>query len=306
MNARNLIRTVLGFTIVLSVTVLLVGYVEQTAAGPGDEQVSATDTANVAINESEVAMNELTVVSVPRSATVGAKLMAFGPNGTRRYYNDTLDYYSDVDPSPVGKYTVTYIGAQSFGAGKCDEATPCRRMVIERANLSTGDVTRLYSRIVPTYQSKRYHYSNRWHDVDRINATHFAVADIERDRVFVVNTSSEIITWTWQALANYPVESGGPFPYDFTHVNDVEVLDDGRIMASIGNQDGVVFINRTTGVVTNWTLGGRESRNVLDGQHNPDYIPESRGGPAAVVADSLNDRIVEYQRVNGTWKRMWT
>ncbi|WP_227380336.1 arylsulfotransferase family protein [Haladaptatus halobius] len=171
--------------------------------------------------------------------------------------------------------------------------------------MSTDEVDRLYSRVVPTYSGFRIPYTNRWHDVDRINETHFAVADIERDRVFIVNTSSEIITWEWQALVHYSYKSGGPYPNDFTHVNDVEVLPDGRIMASIRNQDEVVFINRTSGVNESWTLGEENNHTILFGQHNPDYIPKSRGGPAVIVADSHNDRVVEFQRVNGEWKQSW-
>jgi hypothetical protein len=48
-------------------------------------------------------------------------------------------------------------------------------------------------------------------------------------------------------------------------------------------------------------------------QHNPDYIPEERGGPAVLVADSENGRVVEYGRTpgngtpvtDGTWERTW-
>jgi len=51
-------------------------------------------------------------------------------------------------------------------------------------------------------------------------------------------------------------------------------------------------------------------------QHNPDYIPEERGGPAVVVADSENGRVQEFQRVDpetgepttapdGEWERTW-
>lgn len=38
---------------------------------------------------------------------------------------------------------------------------------------------------------------------------------------------------------------------------------------------------------------------------NPLYIPAERGGPAVVVADSQNNRIVEYQRKNESWKQSW-
>ncbi|SIR98858.1 Arylsulfotransferase (ASST) [Haladaptatus litoreus] len=284
--------------LMICISVLASGYTQQVSvADPG--------TTNGPHGITNVPADEITVVTDHKSPTVGSKLVALGPNKEVVYYNATLDYYSDVDPSPDGKFTVTYVGVEDIPKKQCDDKTRCRRIVIERLNMSTDEVDRLYSRVVPTYGGFQIPYTNRWHDIDRVNDTHFAVADIERDRVFIVNTSSEIITWQWQALAHYSYESGGPFPNDFTHVNDVEVLPDGRIMASIRNQDEVVFINRTSGVNESWTLGEEDNHTILFGQHNPDYIPKSQGGPAVIVADSHNDRAVEYQRVNGTWKQSW-
>ena len=66
-------------------------------------------------------------------------------------------------------------------------------------------------------------------------------------------------------------------------------------MADIRNQDQIVFIEPGRGVLANRTLGAEVDFSTLRGQHNPDYIPESRGGPAVLVADSHNDRAVEYQ-----------
>jgi cbb3-type cytochrome oxidase cytochrome c subunit len=47
------------------------------------------------------------------------------------------------------------------------------------------------------------------------------------------------------------------------------------------------------------------SRRTLYEQHNPDYIPAERGGPAIVLADSERDRVVEYQRVDEEWRQSW-
>ncbi|WP_266075791.1 arylsulfotransferase family protein [Haladaptatus caseinilyticus] len=301
MPSRTHVRLIFAFLFTLSTMVLATGFVAS-VTGSNNVRAGMEDGPH---GIQHIPPNELTVATDHKSPSVGAKLVAFDSEGTVRYYNDTLDYYSDVDPSPTGKYTVTYVGTEDLRPKQCDGASACRRMVIERLNLSTDHTTRLYSRIVPTYKGYTLPYTNRWHDVDRINRTHFAVADIERDRVFVVNTSSGIVTWEWLALSHYSHKSGGPYPYDFTHVNDVEVLEDGRIMASIRNQDQVVFLNRTTGVVENWTIGEEGNHKWLFGQHNPDYIPESQGGPAVIIADSHNDRIVEYQRVNGSWEQSW-
>ncbi|MFC4550173.1 MULTISPECIES: arylsulfotransferase family protein [Halorussus] len=172
--------------------------------------------------------------------------------------------------------------------------------MVERVNLSTGEVTRLYSRVTP-----RKH-STRWHDADRLDNDSLVVADIAQDRVYVVNTTSGLIEWEWDAQSEYPLKGGGPYPHDWTHVNDVEVLDNGTIMASLRNQDQVVFLNRSTGLLENYTLGKENQHGILYEQHNPDYINESHGGPAVLVADSENNRVVEYQRRNGSWNRSWT
>ncbi|ERG93589.1 aryl-sulfate sulfotransferase, partial [Haloquadratum walsbyi] len=149
----------------------------------------------------------------------------------------------------------------------------------------------------------------QWHDADYINNDKFAVADMSRDRVFIVNTSTDIIEWQWQADQHFTLESGDDSAQDWTHLNDVEVLPDGRLMVSMRNQDRVIFINQTTGVDESWTLGEEEEagdRNkILYEQHNPDYIPDEDGGPAIIVADSEQNRVVEFQRVNNSWKETW-
>ncbi|MFC7080108.1 arylsulfotransferase family protein [Halorussus caseinilyticus] len=122
--------------------------------------------------------------------------------------------------------------------------------------------------------------------------------------MFVVNTSSGIREWTWAAESELPITGGGDYRKDWVHLNDVEYLHDGRIMVDLRNQDKVAFLNRT-GIVENWTLGTDDDYDVLREQHNPDYIPASEGGPAVVVADSENDRVVEYQREGGEWTRTW-
>lgn len=168
-------------------------------------------------------------------------------------------------------------------------------------NLSTGEVTRLYSRIRPSRGG-----SINIHDVDRIAPSTYLVAEIAHpDGVYIVNTTTGIREWYWPVQASYNHSSGGSFPGDWTHLNDVEILDDGRIMVSLRNQDQVVFINRSTGVQSEWTLGSDGEHEILYEQHNPDYIPQKRGGPAVVIADSENRRVIEYQHRNDKWEQTW-
>jgi hypothetical protein len=240
------------------------------------------------------------VTVVTESARHGT-IMAWNPDGSLLYYDDDHTKYFDVDPVAGESHTVEYAATDTIHTrGPTCSAPPCTRNVIERVNLSTGEVTEVYAR----YDHQET--AGEWHDHVRINETHVLIADILNDRVFVVNTDTEIVTWAWDAQATFPVEGGGPWPTDWTHINDVELLDDGRVMVSMRNQDQVVFLNRSTGLVEDWTLGADGDHELLYEQHNPDYIPPERGGPAVLVADSENRRIVEYKRRDGGWERSWT
>ena len=245
-------------------------------------------------------------------ATQPGHLLLYGENGTLRYDEHRYENYWDVDPSPAGDRTVLLAAGAEADAGACS-AEECVRNVVTRVNLTTGERTRLFSRAVSTTGS------SEWHDVDRINESALLVADIKRDRVFMVDPETEEGLRQWNASEHFSPESGGP-PDDWTHLNDVEYTANGRVMADIRNQDQIVFIEPGRGVLANRTLGAEGDFSTLRGQHNPDYIPESRGGPAVLVADSHNDRAVEYQlrdnaasetpradssAVNETWVRTW-
>ncbi|MDS0293033.1 arylsulfotransferase family protein [Halogeometricum luteum] len=249
-----------------------------------------------------------------------AELVAFAPNGTTMYYNDTHTRYWDVDPVPGTEATVEYMYADHLEPGECPtewnlskrgvsqekwdryqagrSSDACTRNGFERVNLSTGETTEVWDRVTPGKEATRYH------DADRLNETHLVVADIYLDRVFVVDTRDGQTEWTWNASESFDPDSGDDSPGDWTHINDVEILDDGRIMVSARNQDRVVFVDEN-GLDENWTLGAEDDTSILYEQHNPDFIPAERGGPAVLVADSENNRVIEYQRTNGTWEQSW-
>jgi hypothetical protein len=215
-------------------------------------------------------------------------LVAFAPDGRVRYFDDSLDRYHDVDPVPGGSHTVEFVGAEYDGA--------TTHLLVRRVNLTTGATTDVYRHSVP--RTDRPH---RWHDVDRLDEHRLLVADIRDDAAFVVNTTTGERTYEWPAQADFDTDSGGPFPRDWTHLNDVERLPDGRYMASLRNQDAVVFVEPGHGVDSSWTLGGD---GTLYEQHNPDYLPGAE--PSVLVADSQNQRIVEYRREDGSWERTWS
>lgn len=305
MPSRRAYRVVFLSIVLGSVLVLLatnVSVSEVTTADPFAEFREQADRSNGDREPMAAPRDGVTVVTA--HAREAGDIVALNPNGTVLYHDDTHDGYFDVDPSAEGEDTVVYTAVDKvYDKSLCEPVGPhdyCIRQLIERANLTTGEVTVLYERIGP-----RYH-SAEWHDVDRINETHYVVADMYLDRIFVVNVDTDMVVWEWSAQRYLPLSSGGSYPSDWVHLNDVEVLDDGRFMVSLRNQDQVVFVNRTAGVDESWTLGGDDRHDVLHEQHNPDYIPPDDGGPAALVSDSENNRVIEYQRTDGSWERTWT
>ncbi|MBX0305519.1 arylsulfotransferase family protein [Halomicroarcula sp. F13] len=287
----------------------------QGVANPQQQAVEPRDNITVVATDSNSWRGEAS--SGPRAR---AELVAFNPDGSILYYNDSHTRYWDVDPVPETRTTVEYMFADHLEPSACPNTTnfvqrrvdeevwneyeaarstdACTRNGYERVNLTTGEVTRVWSETTPGKEATRYH------DADRLNETHLAVADIYLDRVFVVNTTSGQTEWTWNASSAFPRETGGPYPEDWTHINDIEVLEDGRLMVSARNQDRVVFLNRS-GLIEGWTLGEEDNYSILYEQHNPDYIPTERGGPAVLVGDSENNRVVEYQRTGDSWEQSW-
>ncbi len=233
-------------------------------------------------------------------------ITAYAPDGSTLYYDNERTKYFDVGPVEGDPLTVEYVATDtSHSEGPTCGEPPCARNVIERVDLETGETEVLY---------ERYDYTEtaaEWHDADRIGENRFVVADMVDDQVFIVNTETELIEWMWDAQADFPLDEGGPFPGDWAHINDVEYIEsegdpmDGNIMVSMRNQNQVVFIDPEEGLQDEWTLGEQDDRSILYQQHNPDYIPEERGGPAIVVADSENAHVEEYQREGGKWIQTW-
>ena len=258
------------------------------------------------IGETEVDVGNLTVVTTQGFyvSDEQAELVAFSQSGDVVFHSDRYRVYFDVDPVSGRPHTVEYVAAKHLDEKACPLEGRCTKNIVRRINLSTDEGQSVYTAITPGV------YSSRWHDVDRVNETHLVVADIERDGVFVVDTRDDQVEWRWNATQAYNRSVGGQ-KGDWTHINDVQALHDGRIMVSVRNMDQVVFLEPDAGpggswgINESWTLGAENRYGTLYEQHNPDYVPAERGGPAISVADSENNRVVEYQRVDGNWSRSW-
>lgn len=251
-----------------------------------------------------VAAHNLTVVTAHYEDEKNGSLTVFTGDKEVVYKSRAYQRIFDIDPTPGEEYTVTYVGGTIRPKSSCKiksaSSLNCIRNVIVQVNLSTGTSKRIY-----TYDFITYQNHDGIHDVDRINDTHYLVADIFHNRVFIVNTSSNVITWEWRARSEFSYQTGGEIE-DWTHINDVEYLEDQNIvMVDPRNHDQVWFIHHQRGLLENLTLGEDNNHTILYEQHNPDYIPEERGGPALLIADSENNRIIEYQRKNGNWTQSW-
>lgn len=296
---RALIRTALLLIVV--VPVLGVGVANANAF------IGSDTSATTHRSEGELPpASEITVVTNHANSGGGnGTIAAFSQEKELLYRNSTYSRYFDVDPVPGEEYSVMYVGSTVLPDSYCkltetDDAS-CVRNVVERLNISTGETERLY-----TYEVVSRHPEDSVHDVDRVGEDRLLVADIFRNRAFIVNTTSGLITWQWHARMDFSYgESGGPSD-DWTHINDVEYIEErDQVMVDLRNHDLVAFIDIEQGLDENYTLGGDDNYEILYEQHNPDYIPTNQGGPAVLVADSENNRIVEYQRSEGEWNRSW-
>jgi hypothetical protein len=113
--------------------------------------------------------------------------------------------------------------------------------------------------------------------------------------------------WEWHLSNAYnrSVDGAQKDPNDWAHLNDVEALPDGSIMLSPRNFDRVIFYNRGEGINHSRTLGAEDNYSILYEQHNPDYLTAANTSPSVLVADSHNNRIIEYARQDGEWVQTW-
>jgi hypothetical protein len=279
------VRACLAAILVLLVgtaTALTVGY-DRTTLGPGVvEERPGNDT----------------VVSVQGFHFQGkanekkpARLVGSTPNATTEWsYNgsEATAWFYDVDPLASGNLLVT---STTPGATVVYEFDTERQARVWETRLDIEDT----------------------HDVDRLSEDELLVAnmrnydadaDVNRDRVFVYNRTRGEITWEWQVRDHFDRSAGGDYTDDWTHVNDVDVLSAERFLVSLRNMDQVVVVDRESGDIVE-RLGTDDDHDTLSEQHNPDYLESEDGTPTILVADSENDRVVEYANEEGEWTKTW-
>ncbi|WP_435079448.1 aryl-sulfate sulfotransferase [Halococcus sp. AFM35] len=244
--------------------------------------------------------NGTTVISVQGFKVSGqssqkkpARLVGVGPRGNTRWVyngsNNGIRWFYDVDPLDNGTLLLT-------------GAKPGKTVVAEW-NPKTKT----------TVWSRTFDWEDT-HDVDLINGDQLLVGNMRNynetsgrnnDRILVYDLSQDEIVWQWLFRERYPESGGGKYTGDWSHVNDVDKIGPGQYMASPRNFDQVIVVNRTSKNIS-MRLGEDDNYDTLYEQHNPQYLEGDNGTPTMLVADSENDRIVEYAKRNESWKRTWT
>jgi hypothetical protein len=222
------------------------------------------------------------------------RLVAFGPRGQVKWVHESADevvWSYDVDPLENGNLFV--VGTfREGGHGKTlfFEFDPRAQERLWTARLNVTDT----------------------HDADMIDRHRIAVAHMRaynassgenEDGLLVYNRTSDEVerSWRFDEDGGYPDSVGGPTSpdegreVDWSHVNDVDRVGENRYMLSPRNFDQVVVVDLETGEVE-LQLGEDGDHATMKRQHNPQYLESSDGAPTILVADSENNRIVEYER----------
>ncbi|ELZ05283.1 aryl-sulfate sulfotransferase [Natrialba asiatica] len=254
-------------------------------------------------------------------------------NEDDRYPGNTLvgvhSYTDDgrvVELTPAGDVVWEWSVSDSrvFGVEQLDDATvlaavavkmPAEACAEEYLEYEEQDDHCVQNRVVEIdKESKEVIWEYNWyddfidyqevHDVERLDNGETAIIDMGNDRSFTVDRDGEI-TWEWYAEnhltpgTSFYEEYGGPELEgehdDWTHMNDIDHLENGNFQMSIRNFDSIIEVDPETNEIVD-VIGEPGNKTVLDEQHNPHRI-EDEG--TMVVADSRNNRIVELDLESG-------
>ncbi|UIP01600.1 aryl-sulfate sulfotransferase (plasmid) [Halobaculum sp. CBA1158] len=239
-------------------------------------------------------------------------------NGTTVTWSESsADSYFDVTKTENGTVLAGFMDSGYVSCGPYE--SPCTRTGFRVIDPQPGPrVLSEYS--FPVRTSK----NSEVHDVEQLESGEYLLTDMEYERIFTVKDGE--VTWQWNASSFYDAPPD-PTTTDWLHINDVDVIDEGRYLVSVRNANQLVVVERGEGVVEVINKDTTDSNDancrksgqltdydgdgqircgdptVLDHQHNPQWLGED----AVLVADSENDRVVElHQTANGSWTPAWT
>ncbi|RDZ65906.1 ArsR family transcriptional regulator [Haloferax sp. Atlit-12N] len=222
-----------------------------------------------------------------------ARVVSVDERGSLQWtYNDSVNgsaWFFDVDPLPNGNLLVSSPRGTDTVVFELDPDT--RERVWEQ----------------------RFDMEDT-HDVDAFGEDELLIANmrewndsagVSEDRIVVYNRTTDEITWEWYFKNHFPADTDGGYNADWSHVNDVDYIGDGRLLLSPRNFDQAIVVDMESKEIVE-RLGTDDNHDVLNEQHNPDWLVSENGTPTMLVADSGNNRIVEYAKEDGEWVRTWS
>jgi len=222
-----------------------------------------------------------------------ARVISVGPRGDRRWIHDDNvggnAWFFDVDPMPNGNLLVSSPRADDTLVFEFDPDARERVWQERFAMTDTHDVAYLGDDRIAIANMREW------------NAT----TEVSDDRVVVYNRSKGEITWEWYFKNHFPASADGGYNDDWSHVNDVDPIGEDRLLLSPRNFDQVIVVDMSSKEIVE-RLGRDDDYSILREQHNPDWLLSENGTPTILVADSGNNRIVEYAKEGGEWVRTWS
>ena len=279
------------FLVLLIVVILLTPTAVSGAAhyfGPNSESAPSTSNASVVGgNTTANGTGNIAFVSTQGKETrVGSRLVAVNTTTKQPLWTHTsFCRYYDVDP--LNRSTLL-VSADTEG---CLKGSGFEALIIDWRNDTVLD---------------RFPLPPDTHDVDSLGGGEYAVADKKNDRIYVYNLTHDRITWQYRFKPRFPRSAGGgpaDYSHDYTHLNDIDTIDNGSaFLVSPRNFDRVMAIEYPSKQLR-WVLGEQDNKTTLNKQHNPVLL--SRDPLEVLVADSENDRVIEYTRTDGKWRQSW-
>ncbi len=196
-----------------------------------------------------------------------------------------------VGVGPTGEILWVHHNAERFGAVWSYDVDPMANGNVFVTAAVRGGKTVVYEfdpRTQEAVRSVEFDIADT-HDADLIDGgSEILVANMrnynetvgENDaRIFVYNRTRDEIVWQWQfhEQTDFEKERGADYTKAWTHVNDLDEIAPGRYLVSPRNFDQALLVNRSTKEIE--MRLGSDDYDVLNRQHNPDYLESRNGTP---------------------------
>ncbi|SEO83654.1 Arylsulfotransferase (ASST) [Halogranum amylolyticum] len=243
------------------------------------------------------------------SATAG--VFAIDTESKALVWKHTSYYTKYFDVDPIGEETILF--TVKANASRFEDGYSWKAVVM---NWRTGEVVESFLVPPDTHDvdylgDGRYVVANKlqqrlqssWRAVLRERGWAGQNRSVVGHQLYIYDVDADRIVWSYYFDEHFPLTAGDEIDNDYTHLNDVDSVRNGSaFLVSPREFDRVLLINRSTKDVV-WTLGREDDYDVLHEQHNPVLLSEDP--PTVLVADSENDRIVEYSKRADGWLKTW-